>query len=203
MYDSGSAAPEELGLAVSVFAGACASTGAVPRPFPVPGNQPASRIQPPAPPPQAEAVDQPQPPVSAPQVPAVDGYALVGTALSLRGTPYRNGGADPTGFDCSGFTQYVFARYGVALPREVRDQFQQGKSVEDGALAAGDLLFFTTTAPGATHVGIAIGGDQFVHAPSSTGVVRVERLSTSYWSARYLGARRLEPGGTGKLALTN
>jgi cell wall-associated NlpC family hydrolase len=66
--------------------------------------------------------------------------------------------------------------------------------VKPDELNAGDLLFFTTIAtatPGPTHVGIAIGGDQFVHAPSSTGVVRVERLSASYWSARYLGARRL------------
>ena len=127
----------------------------------------------------------------------MDGYALVGTALSLRGAPYRNGGADPKGFDCSGFTQYVFARYGIALSREVRDQFQQGKSVKAAELAAGDLLFFTTVAistpvtPGPTHVGIAIGGEQFVHAPSSTGFVRVERLSAGYWSARYLGARRV------------
>jgi cell wall-associated NlpC family hydrolase len=87
----------------------------------------------------------------------------------------------------------VFAQYGVPLPREVRDQFDQGKSVKsDEELAAGDLLFFTTVAPGPTHVGIAIGGDQFVHAPSSTGVVRVERLSTSYWATRYLGARRID-----------
>jgi cell wall-associated NlpC family hydrolase len=123
----------------------------------------------------------------------VDGYALVGTALSLRGTPYRNGGTDPNGFDCSGFTRYVYAQYGVSLPREVRDQFQEGKSVK-GDLEVGDLLFFTTvvtSTPGPTHVGIAIGGDQFVHAPSSTGVVRVERLSAGYWSTRYLGARRL------------
>jgi cell wall-associated NlpC family hydrolase len=122
---------------------------------------------------------------------AGDDYALVGTALALRGTPYRNGGTDPNGFDCSGFTQYVFAQHGVALPREVRDQFEQGKSIKTGDLEAGDLLFFTTVAPGATHVGIAIGSDQFVHAPSSTGVVRVERLSTSYWSTRFLGARRV------------
>jgi cell wall-associated NlpC family hydrolase len=168
-------------LAVSAAAAGCASTGAtgtpVPRPFPVPRS---ARIEPPA----VEA--------AAPQPTIVDGYALVGTALSLRGTPYRNGGADPAGFDCSGFTQYVFAKHGVALPREVRDQFGLGNPVKDGELAAGDLLFFTTVAPGATHVAIAIGGDQFVHAPSSTGVVRVERLSTSYWSTRYLGARRVE-----------
>jgi cell wall-associated NlpC family hydrolase len=124
----------------------------------------------------------------------VDGYALSGTALSLRGAPYRNGGSDPTGFDCSGFTQYVFAQYGLSLRREVRDQFAQGKSVKTSELAAGDLLFFSTaaTSAGPTHVGIAIGGDQFVHAPSSTGVVRVERLSASYWKARYLGARRID-----------
>ena len=174
-----------LALAVSTLAGACASSGnAVPRPFPLPGHagnpgnagtERRAGIRPPA----------------APQTSIVDGYALVGTALSLRGAPYRNGGADPQGFDCSGFTQYVFAQYGVLLPRDVREQFEQGKSVNGGEeLVAGDLLFFTTVAPGATHVGIAIGGDQFVHAPSSTGVVRVERLSASYWSARYLGARR-------------
>ena len=64
--------------------------------------------------------------------------------------------------------------------------------VKPDDLEAGDLLFFTTVAPGPTHVAIAIGGDQFVHAPSSTGVVRVERLSTRYWATRYLGARRID-----------
>jgi NlpC/P60 family protein len=178
-----------LGLVLSTFAGACASSGAaginVPRPFPIPGN-PGD--------PGRDGVQtraRPQPPPRTQPSSAVDGYALAGTALSLRGAPYRDGGADPTGFDCSGFTQYVFAKYGVALPREVRDQFHEGKSVKGDELTAGDLLFFTTVAPGPTHVGIAIGGDQFVHAPSSTGVVRVERLSSSYWSPRYLGARRV------------
>src|SRR6185503_11760260 len=105
-----------VALAASALAGACASSGnAVPRPFPVPGGagtQNRAPIERPAPPPQASAVDS---------------YALVGTALSFRGTPYRNGGSDPQGFDCSGFTQYVFAQYGVSLPREVREQFEQGK----------------------------------------------------------------------------
>jgi cell wall-associated NlpC family hydrolase len=128
--------------------------------------------------------------VSSPR-PLVDGYALVGTALSLRGAPYRNGGSDPTGFDCSGFTQYVFAQYGVSLPRDVREQYRQGKSVKPEDLEAGDLVFFTTTDPGASHVAIAIGGDEFVHAPSSAGVVRVEHLSSRYWAPRYLGAKRL------------
>jgi cell wall-associated NlpC family hydrolase len=120
-----------------------------------------------------------------------DGYALVGTALSLRGTPYRNGGSDPQGFDCSGFTQYVFAQFGVTLPREVREQYRVGDVVQPQELAPGDLVFFTTTDPGVSHVAIAVGGDEFVHAPSSAGVVRVEHLSSNYWGPRYLGARRV------------
>jgi len=120
-----------------------------------------------------------------------DGYALVGTALSLRGSPYRNGGTDPSGFDCSGFTQYVFGQYGVSLPRDVREQYRFGKSVKPEELTAGDLIFFTTTDPGVSHVAIAVGGDEFVHAPSSSGVVRVEHLSSTYWAPRYVGARRV------------
>jgi cell wall-associated NlpC family hydrolase len=187
-----------VALAAAVT-GACASTGATPRPFPTPGGTRASHPAPSLPPPPdrpsdpAAPADVPKTPAASPLVAAgpIDGYALAGTALSLRGTPYVNGGADPSGFDCSGFTQYVFARYGLALPREVREQYRVGKSVKAADLAPGDILFFTTTEPGPSHVAIALGGDQFVHAPSSTGVVRVERLSSSYWSPRYLGARRV------------
>ena len=121
----------------------------------------------------------------------VDSYALVGAALALRGTPYRNGGADPRGFDCSGFTQYVFAQFGVSLPRSVQEQFRTGRPLPPQDLSAGDLVFFSTTEAGASHVAIAIGGDEFVHAPSSAGVVRVEHLSSSYWAPRYIGARRV------------
>ena len=120
-----------------------------------------------------------------------DAYAITGTALALRGAPYRNGGADPSGFDCSGFTQYVFAQHGVALPRSVSDQFRAGTAVKPDEIATGDLLFFATVASGATHVAIAIGGDEFVHAPSSTGVVRVERLGAPYWAQRFVAARRV------------
>ena len=120
-----------------------------------------------------------------------DTYALVGTALELRGVRYRNGGADPGGFDCSGFTQYVFARHGVKLPRSVRDQFDKGTSVRPEDVREGDLLFFSIDGPGASHVAIAVGGDTFVHAPSSSGVVRVERLASRYWANRFVGARRI------------
>jgi cell wall-associated NlpC family hydrolase len=122
----------------------------------------------------------------------LDSYALVTTALGLRGAGYRYGGEDPGGFDCSGFTQYVFAQHHVLLPREVQDQFKTGKPVRARDLRPGDLLFFSTTAPGASHVGIALDRNEFVHAPSSAGVVRIERLGSSYWSPRFVGARRID-----------
>ena len=184
-------------VVAAACSGGCASSGYTPKPFPVPGGAaPAHRAPlPPAP------ADPGAPPAAsgaaaenrAPRTPvtAFDPYALVGAALSLRGAPYRNGGTDPQGFDCSGFTQYVFSQFGLPLPREVREQYRVGKAVKAEDLAPGDILFFATTDPGPSHVAIAIGGDQFVHAPSSTGVVRVEHLSSSYWSPRYLGARRV------------
>ena len=100
---------------------------------------------------------------------------LIDTALRLRGVPYRNGGSDPSGFDCSGFTQYVFAQHGIALPRETREQFRIGEKIGLKDIRIGDLVFFQTVAKGPSHVGIVVDDDQFVHAPSSAGVVRIER----------------------------
>jgi cell wall-associated NlpC family hydrolase len=124
-------------------------------------------------------------------VPAPDRSALVESALQLRGIPYLNGGSDPGGFDCSGFTQYVFAQFQLGLPRETREQFRVGEKVRRDEISPGDLVFFATTSSDVSHVGLAIGADEFVHAPSSTGVVRVERLSSTYWAPRFLGARRV------------
>lgn len=157
----------------------CASTGAVPQPFPIPGGAPASR---PAPSPAAPAAAAPI---------LADGYSIAGTALSLRGSPYRNGGIDPSGFDCSGLIWYVFGQHGIRMPRTVTEQFREGSDVPPGSLEAGDLVFFSIDAQGVSHVGMAIGGDEFVHAPSARGQVRVERLSSSYWASHYLGARRV------------
>ena len=164
--------------------GCASSTGAVPRPFPVPGGSPAAG------PPGAVTPARPGAATPAPVLSA-DGYSISSTALSLRGAPYKNGGADPAGFDCSGFVHYVFAQHGVSIPRDVRQQFLEGDQVDPGALEPGDLVFFTTVAPGASHVGIAVGGDQFVHAPSTNGVVRVEHLSSQYWANRFVGAKRV------------
>jgi len=167
---------------------ACASTGAVPRPFPVPGGVP----------PTASGGTDPttsprEPATSTPTAAAgiADGYSISSTALSLRGAPYRDGGETPKGFDCSGFVQYVFAQHGVSVPRDVRRQFQVGAQVDAQTLEPGDLVFFTTVAPGASHVGISVGGDQFVHAPSGSGVVRVDNLSAQYWANRFVGAKRV------------
>jgi cell wall-associated NlpC family hydrolase len=171
-----------LALSSAVLAGACASTGGTPRPFPAP----RARSTPVAPAAPAETTPEARkPPVSE--------YALVGTAIDLRGVPYKNGGTDRSGFDCSGFTQYVFAQYGLSLPRDVREQFKTGQPVDRKTLEPGDLIFFSTTEPGASHVGIAVGGDAFVHAPSTSGVVRVERFSSSYWAPRFVGGRRVLP----------
>jgi cell wall-associated NlpC family hydrolase len=155
-------------------AGCASSTGAVPKPFPRPG----------------EAVPDRTPPAQ-PVIAAPDAYSIAGTALSLRGAPYRDGGSDPSGFDCSGFVRYVFAQHGVQLPRTVTEQFRAGRRVDVNELQPGDLVFFTTIAPGVSHVGMVIGGDEFVHAPSSSGIVRVEHLGATYWSSRFVGARRV------------
>jgi cell wall-associated NlpC family hydrolase len=188
---------------------ACASSGVVytPQPFPMPGGKAGTTAVPaPADPSAPIAANPPAvppgaatPPTSGANAPliapgrgAASGYALSGTALSLRGAPYRNGGIDPvSGFDCSGFVKYVYQQHGVSMPREVREQFRVGKNVDRDQLEPGDLVFFSTVAPGASHVGIVIGGDQFVHAPSERGVVRVESLSQQYWSSRFIGAKRV------------
>jgi peptidoglycan endopeptidase LytE len=159
-------------ITLSLTAGGCASTGAIPRPFPVPGGPPV----------------QPAAPLVSTGDPA--GEEIAGTALSLRGVPYRNGGSDPAGFDCSGFVSYVFAQHGVLVPRTVEAQYRAGNGVDSSDLHAGDLVFFDTNGGGVSHVGISLGGDEFVHAPSTSGEVRVERLGTSYWARRFLGARR-------------
>jgi cell wall-associated NlpC family hydrolase len=73
----------------------------------------------------------------------------------------------------------------------VTEQFRAGRDIDPTAMEPGDLVFFTTVSSGASHVGISIGGDEFVHAPSGYGEVRVERLSAPYWSTRFVGVKRV------------
>jgi cell wall-associated NlpC family hydrolase len=180
----------------------CATRQAVPRPFPGAPVPPVAEA-PPAAPPLATAVppssttvgetpalpEAPAIALAAPSTPWVS--PLLTAALGLRGTPYRFGGNDPTGFDCSGFVRYVFAQFGYQLPREVQAQFKTGRPIAREEIQPGDLVFFETVSKGASHVGIALGNDEFVHAPSSRGVVRTERYTIEYWSRRWIGARRI------------
>jgi cell wall-associated NlpC family hydrolase len=119
------------------------------------------------------------------------GQSVVLTAEALVGTPYRPGGEDPRGFDCSGLVRYVLLRHGLDVPRNVANQWRLGREVDRSDIRAGDLLFFSTTGPGPTHVTLAMDRRRFIHAPNARGVVRIESLSSSYWSQRFLGARRV------------
>jgi cell wall-associated NlpC family hydrolase len=111
---------------------------------------------------------------------------VVGIAMHYLGVPYVWGGSTPRGFDCSGFVSYVFAQIGVSVPHSSYAQFGMGTPVSINQLQAGDLVFFT----GASHVGIYIGGGQFIHAPHTGDVVKISSLS-GYYSSNFAGGRRI------------
>ncbi len=118
---------------------------------------------------------------------------LVLNAMSFMGTPFRWGGSSPeTGFDCSGFVQYVFRQAaGLVLPRSSFDQIREGAVVSRHELQPGDLVFFNTLRATASHVGIYIGDNRFIHSPSRGKAVEIVNFGDAYWQARYDGARRL------------
>jgi peptidoglycan DL-endopeptidase CwlO len=111
----------------------------------------------------------------------------VGVAMQYLGTPYVWGGSSPGGFDCSGLVMYVYAQVGVYLPHNAAAQYNYGTPVSRDELQPGDLVFFD----GLGHVGIYIGGGQFIHAPHTGDVVKISSLSDSWYAATYVGARRL------------
>ncbi len=118
------------------------------------------------------------------------GEQIVNYAYNFLGTPYVWGGTSTSGFDCSGFTQYVFKQMGYSIKRTAAQQLTCGYAVTD--LQLGDLVFFEntyTTGADASHVGIYVGDNQFIHAAS--GGVKVTDLSDDYYAARYVGARRV------------
>ena len=111
---------------------------------------------------------------------------VVGIAMRYLGTPYSWGGASPGGFDCSGFVMYVYGQMGVGLPHSSYAQYGVGVPVSQSDLQAGDLVFFD----GLGHVGIYIGGGQFIHSPHTGDVVKISSL-TGWYASTYVGARRI------------
>jgi cell wall-associated NlpC family hydrolase len=127
---------------------------------------------------------------------------LIVEALAARGIRYRWGGASRGGFDCSGFTRYLFARMrGILLPHSASRQARYGEKVPRDALQSGDLVFFRTNRRGISHVGVYVGGNCFVHAANRRKHVRVDEL-TGYYARRYVTARRVGSRGS-PLAKTN
>jgi peptidoglycan DL-endopeptidase CwlO len=112
---------------------------------------------------------------------------VVGIAMQYLGVPYRWGGADPSGFDCSGFIMYVYSQMGVSLPHHAASQYGIGVPISRDQLQAGDLVFFN----GLGHAGIYVGGDAFIHAPHTGDVVKISSLSDSWYAATWVGARRI------------
>jgi cell wall-associated NlpC family hydrolase len=149
-------------------------------------------VAPPPPPPARSSSRSSGRGYASPGSPRADRTTIVGHALSYRGSRYRWGGGSPSGFDCSGFTSYVYKQFGIKLPHSSSGQSGAGKYVPKSQLQAGDLVFFHTSRGGISHVGIYIGNGQFVHASSAKGRVRTDSLNSGYYSRRYVTARRLK-----------
>lgn len=127
---------------------------------------------------------------TAKNLPHADAQAIIRYGEQFMGTPYVWGGTSPSpGFDCSGFIQYVYGHYGVSLYRTSEEQFAEGVPVSKGNLQPGDLVFFSTYAPGASHVGIYIGNGMMLDS-EDMGLV-IDNISNSYWGPKYLGARQV------------
>jgi cell wall-associated NlpC family hydrolase len=109
------------------------------------------------------------------------------------GTPYREGGRDRNGIDCSGFSDALYREVtGHGLPRSSREQWLVGHSVDVTQAQPGDLIFFQTTGEQVSHVAVSLGGTEFAHASTSKGVM-ISALTDTYWSQRVVGARRISP----------
>jgi len=116
---------------------------------------------------------------------------LIALAFSQIGTLYRPGGTEPsTGFDCSGFTSWVYSKLGVNLPRSSREQFHEGKVIPKSQLRKGDLVFFGNKKR-ITHVGIYLEDDKFIHSSSSGDTVKISSLNDPTWVRKFTGARRV------------
>ena len=120
------------------------------------------------------------------------GGGVVSTATSLLGSRYVYGGSSPSGFDCSGFTSYVYAQNGVSLNRTAAGQLSNGVAVSKSDLQPGDLVMFGSSASNVYHVGIYVGGGQMIHAANSNRGVVYDTINSGYYANNYYGARRIQ-----------
>ena len=121
--------------------------------------------------------------------PAANSGSVLGIANSLLGVRYSYGGASTAGFDCSGFTQYVFARAGRSIPRSAAAQYSASSRVSRSQAQPGDLVFFSLRGSGVNHVGIYLGGGSFIGSQTSTGVA-VASINSGYWANKVVGFGR-------------
>ncbi len=172
-----------LALILATLLAGCASAPAprAPTASATPGrHEPASPVPPSRPPLNLDPAER---------------EAAVAQAMLLINTPYTYGGNTPRGgFDCSGLIQYVFNRVSGGVQRLPRSTAQWAAAtvpVDDALMQRGDLVFFNTSGASFSHMGLYVGGEQFVHAPSTGGTVRKVSLDSRYFAARYQGARRV------------
>lgn len=111
---------------------------------------------------------------------------IINTATKYIGTPYHHGGSNPSGFDCSGYVYYVYTKNGISIPRSTTMQYKKGKKIPLRVAQPGDLVFFSNQSSGVSHVGIFVGNDTFIHAPSSGKVIRYDLISNPYWKRRFV-----------------
>ena len=117
---------------------------------------------------------------------------LVMNAMNFLGVPYRRGGTDDSGFDCSGFVRSMYEQtIGLVLPRRAKDQAAATEKIDKQELKPGDLVFFNTIRQTFSHVGIYLGDNKFIHAPRAGEQVRVDDMRAAYWQRRFTGARRV------------
>ena len=118
------------------------------------------------------------------------GRQALAVARKLLGSPYRYGGMDPKGFDCSGLVRYAFSQSGLELPRTSREIFRASLRIDPQKIEPGDLLFFALSANKVSHVGIYAGQNRFIHSPSSGKGVSYASMENPYWQRRLIAAGR-------------
>jgi cell wall-associated NlpC family hydrolase len=122
--------------------------------------------------------------------PTAIGHRAAQQALDMQGKPYRYGGNTPRGFDCSGLVQYSYSRVGIDLPRSTEALWKYSSAISARSLQPGDLLFFNQEGKRSSHVGIYVGRERFVHAPSTGKRVSVQSFTDAYWRRHFESARR-------------